>query len=39
MKDELARRVESRLAEEGVEIVLTQVIQSGPDWRRVDDIG
>jgi small-conductance mechanosensitive channel len=32
IKDELARRVEARLAQRGVELVVTQVIQSGPDW-------
>lgn len=32
VKDVLARRVEERLAEAGIEIAHTQVIQSGPDW-------
>lgn len=35
VKDELARRVERRLAEEGIEVVVTEVIQSGPDWQPV----
>jgi small-conductance mechanosensitive channel len=32
VKDELARRVERRLTAAGIELVVTQVIQSGPDW-------
>ena len=35
IKDELARRVESRLAERGIELVVTEVIQSGPDWEPI----
>ena len=31
-KDELTRRVETRLEEAGIEVVVTEVIQSGPDW-------
>lgn len=34
-KDELTRRVERRLADAGIEMVVTQVIQSGPDWRPI----
>ena len=33
VKDELARRVERRLVEGGIEVVVTKVIQSGPDWQ------
>jgi small-conductance mechanosensitive channel len=35
VKDELARRVERRLAENGIEVVVTQVIQPGPEWQPV----
>lgn len=35
VKDELGRRVEERLAEAGVEVVVTEVIQSGPDWQPI----
>lgn len=35
VKDELGRRVERRLAEAGVEVVVTEVIQSGPDWQPI----
>lgn len=35
VKDELNRRVERRLADEGIEVVVTQVIQSGPAWRPI----
>lgn len=35
VKDELARRVEERLTEAGVETIVTEVIQSGPDWEPV----
>jgi small-conductance mechanosensitive channel len=33
VKDELARRIGKRLDESGIEVVVTQVIQSGPDWQ------
>ncbi len=33
VKDELARRVERRLTEAGIELVVTQVIQQGPSWQ------
>ena len=32
VKDEMTRAVEHRLAEEGIEVVVTSVVQSGPDW-------
>jgi small-conductance mechanosensitive channel len=32
VKDEMTRAVVRRLAEEGIEIVVTSVIQPGPDW-------
>lgn len=35
VKDELARHVEKRLAEEGIEVVVTEVIQSGPGWQPI----
>lgn len=35
VKDEMTRAVERRLAEEGIEVVVTDVIQSGPDWAPV----
>lgn len=35
VKDQLARRVEKRLADNGIEVVVTQVIQSGPDWEPI----
>ncbi len=35
VKDELARRVERRLAENGIELVVTQVIQPGPGWEPI----
>lgn len=35
VKDELARRVEKRLESCGVEVIVTEVIQSGPDWEPV----
>lgn len=35
IKDELTRRVESRLADHGIELVVTDVIQSGPDWQPI----
>ncbi len=36
VKDELARRVEKRLTENGIEVVVTAVIQSGPRWKPVE---
>jgi small-conductance mechanosensitive channel len=33
--DQLARRVEKRLEKNGIEVVVTQVIQSGPEWRPI----
>lgn len=36
IKDELTRRVETRLAEEGIELVVTGVVQHGPDWEPID---
>jgi small-conductance mechanosensitive channel len=35
VKDELARRVERRLTDNGIEVVVSQVIQSGPDWQPI----
>ncbi len=35
VKDQLARKVEKRLDENGIEVVVTQVIQSGPDWQPI----
>jgi small-conductance mechanosensitive channel len=35
VKDLLARRVEKRFAEAGIELIVTDVIQSGPDWEPV----
>lgn len=34
-KDEMARRVERRLDEAGIELIVTEVIQSGPDWEPI----
>lgn len=36
VKDELSRRVEKRLAENGIEVVLTAAIQAGPRWEPVE---
>lgn len=36
VKHQLANRVERRLSEHGIEVVVTSVIQSGPPWRPVD---
>jgi small-conductance mechanosensitive channel len=35
MKDRLAQRIEKRLADAGIELIVTQVIQSGPDWEPI----
>ena len=35
VKDQLARRVEKRLSDSGIEVVVTQVVQSGPDWEPI----
>jgi small-conductance mechanosensitive channel len=35
VKDQLARRIEERLSAAGIEMVVTDVIQSGPDWEPV----
>lgn len=35
MKDRLAQRIETRLADAGIELIVTQVIQSGPDWEPI----
>jgi len=35
VKDQLARRIEKRLDENGIEVVVTQVIQPGPDWQPI----
>ena len=36
VKDDLARRVEARLGSSGIEMVITQVVQSGPDWEPIE---
>lgn len=36
VKDELVRRVEQRLQQSGIEVVVTRVIQPGPDWEPVE---
>ena len=35
IKDELTRRVEERLADAGIELIVTDVIQAGPDWQPI----
>lgn len=35
MKDRLTQSVETRLEESGIELIVTQVIQSGPDWEPI----
>lgn len=36
IKDELTRRVESRLTDMGIELVVTDVVQAGPNWEPIE---
>lgn len=35
VKDQLVRRVEKRFSEAGIELVVTDVLQTGPDWEPI----
>ncbi|MFZ0012719.1 MAG: mechanosensitive ion channel domain-containing protein [Acidimicrobiia bacterium] len=39
VKDQLARRVEKRFTAAGIELIVTDVLQTGPDWGPVSDDG